>query len=183
MLRAPGRNADAVAEITIALLFAVNRYRRARRPRRAHRQGVRRRQDPVPALSRLAARGPDRGHRRARRGRTGGASGASRASACGCSSYDPYNPDATHTTISTRCSPECDVVSMHAVVTPETEGLMGAEQFAAMKQGAIYINSARARAARHRRARRRARSRATSAAPASTTSRARTCRPTIRCTR
>ena len=40
--------------------------------------------------------------------------------------------------------PECDVVSMHAVVTPETEGLMGAEQFARMKPGAIYVNSARA---------------------------------------
>ena len=32
MLRAPGRNADAVAEITVALLFAVNRGVVARRP-------------------------------------------------------------------------------------------------------------------------------------------------------
>jgi D-3-phosphoglycerate dehydrogenase len=39
---------------------------------------------------------------------------------------------------------ECDVVSMHAVVTPETEGLVGAAQFAAMKPGAIYLNTARA---------------------------------------
>jgi D-3-phosphoglycerate dehydrogenase len=39
---------------------------------------------------------------------------------------------------------ECDVVSVHAVVTPETEGIIGAEQFAAMKSGAIYLNSARA---------------------------------------
>ena len=39
---------------------------------------------------------------------------------------------------------ECDVVSVHAVVTPETEGLMGAAQFAAMKPGSMYINSARA---------------------------------------
>ena len=57
--------------------------------------------------------------------------------------YDPYNPDATHTDLDAML-PECDVVSMHAVVTPETEGLMGAEQFARMKQDAIYINSARA---------------------------------------
>ena len=33
---------------------------------------------------------------------------------------------------------------MHAAVTPETEGLIGATQFAAMKEGAIYVNSARA---------------------------------------
>ena len=69
--------------------------------------------------------------------------------------YDPYNPDATHTDLD-EMLPECDVVSMHAVVTPETEGLMGAEQFARMKDGAIYVNSARARAPRHRRAHRRA---------------------------
>src|SRR4029077_5109429 len=39
---------------------------------------------------------------------------------------------------------ECDVVSMHAVVTAETQHLMGEPQFAAMKAGAIYVNSARA---------------------------------------
>jgi D-3-phosphoglycerate dehydrogenase len=39
---------------------------------------------------------------------------------------------------------DCDVVSMHAIVTPETDGLMGAAQFAAMKPGAVYINTARA---------------------------------------
>ena len=88
-------------------------------------------------------------------------------------SFDPYNPDATHNTDLDAMLAECDVVSMHAVVTPETEGIMGAAQFAAMKPGAIYINSARD-AARHRRAGRRAAVRAISAAPASTTSRART---------
>jgi len=40
---------------------------------------------------------------------------------------------------------ECDVVSVHAVVTPETEGIVGAAQFAAMKDGAIYVNTARAK--------------------------------------
>ena len=35
---------------------------------------------------------------------------------------------------------------MHAAVTPETTGLIGAEQFATMKEGAIFVNSARAHA-------------------------------------
>jgi D-3-phosphoglycerate dehydrogenase len=33
---------------------------------------------------------------------------------------------------------------VHAMVTPETEGLMGSAQFAAMKPGSVYINTARA---------------------------------------
>jgi D-3-phosphoglycerate dehydrogenase len=33
---------------------------------------------------------------------------------------------------------------MHAAVTPESAGMRGAEQFAKMKEGAIYINTARA---------------------------------------
>lgn len=36
-----------------------------------------------------------------------------------------------------------DIVSIHARVTPETEGMMGAEQFARMKRGAYFINTAR----------------------------------------
>src|SRR5215472_2885867 len=59
-------------------------------------------------------------------------------------SYDPYNPEATHRDNLQSMLAECDVVSMHAVVTPETDGLMGAKEFAAMKPGAIYVNTARA---------------------------------------
>ena len=59
-------------------------------------------------------------------------------------SFDPYNPEATHNDNLDAMLAECDVVSVHAVVTPETENIMGAAQFAAMKPGAIYINSARA---------------------------------------
>ncbi len=59
-------------------------------------------------------------------------------------SYDPYNPDATYSTDLEEMLAQCDVVSNHAMVTPETERIMGAAQFAAMKPGAIYINSARA---------------------------------------
>ena len=37
-----------------------------------------------------------------------------------------------------------DIISMHAPVLESTSKMIGAEQFAAMKPGAIYINSARA---------------------------------------
>jgi phosphoglycerate dehydrogenase-like enzyme len=38
----------------------------------------------------------------------------------------------------------CDVISLHLPVTPETTGMMGAEHFSRIKDGAIFINSARA---------------------------------------
>ena len=38
---------------------------------------------------------------------------------------------------------QSDIVSLHARVTPQTTGMMGATQFAAMKQGAYFINTAR----------------------------------------
>jgi D-3-phosphoglycerate dehydrogenase len=56
--------------------------------------------------------------------------------------YDPYNPDATHALDDLLA--EADVVSMHAMVTPETTGMIGTDQFATMKQGAVFLNSARA---------------------------------------
>ena len=38
---------------------------------------------------------------------------------------------------------KADVVSMHVPETPETRDMMGAEQFAAMKPGAIFLNASR----------------------------------------
>ncbi len=81
VLRAPGRNADAVAEMAVGLLFAVNRGSRPGRPRRARGRDLPRRHHPLPALPGLAARGPDRRHRRATARSDGRRRGASPASA------------------------------------------------------------------------------------------------------
>jgi D-3-phosphoglycerate dehydrogenase len=143
VLRAPGRNANAVAELTIGLMFAVNRFL-------------------VPADHDVRAgqvyAGGKIPYQRYRAwelsGRTVGIVGLGavgratkwRFEGLGMRvlSFDPYNPDATHSDDLDGMLAECDVVSVHAVVTPETEGIIGAAQFAAMKPGAIYINSARA---------------------------------------
>ncbi|HEV7525687.1 MAG TPA: NAD(P)-dependent oxidoreductase [Acidimicrobiia bacterium] len=143
VLRAPGRNADAVAEITIALMFAVNRF-------------------IVPADHDVRAgevySGGKIPYQRYRAwelsGQTVGIVGLGavgraakwRFEGLGMRvlSFDPYNPQATHNDDLDAMLAECDVVSVHAVVTPETENIMGAAQFAAMKPGAVYINSARA---------------------------------------
>jgi D-3-phosphoglycerate dehydrogenase len=145
VLRAPGRNADAVAELTMALMLAVNRW-------------------VVPAdhdvRTEQVYAGGKIPYQRYRAwqlaGRTAGVVGlgaVGRAAAWRFAglgmrvlSYDPYNPDATHHTPAEldQMLGECDVVSMHAVVTPETERLIGAAQFTAMKDGAIYLNTARA---------------------------------------
>ena len=56
--------------------------------------------------------------------------------------YDPYAADANATLDEVLA--EADVISMHAAVTPETSGMIGAAQFAAMKDRVIYVNAARA---------------------------------------
>jgi D-3-phosphoglycerate dehydrogenase len=55
---------------------------------------------------------------------------------------DPYNDEATHSLDDLLA--EADVVSMHAPPMAETLGMIGPEQFDAMKDGAVYLNSARA---------------------------------------
>jgi phosphoglycerate dehydrogenase-like enzyme len=42
-----------------------------------------------------------------------------------------------------------DIVSLHAPVTPETLGMLGAAEFAAMRDGALFINTARGRLIDH----------------------------------
>lgn len=141
VLRAPGRNADAVAELAVTLLFAVNRH-------------VLPADDDV-RNGRVYAEGliPYQRYRAWQlAGQTIGIVGLGavgraakwRFEGLGMKviSYDPYNPEATHPLDDLLA--ESDVVSMHAPVSPETEGMIGAAQFAAMKEGALYLNTARA---------------------------------------
>ena len=55
---------------------------------------------------------------------------------------DPYQPDADSSLEEVLAT--ADVVSMHAPANAETAGMIGADQFASMRPGAIYVNTARA---------------------------------------
>jgi D-3-phosphoglycerate dehydrogenase / 2-oxoglutarate reductase len=141
VLRAPGRNADGVAELTIGLLLAVNRG--IVRADLDVRDGEIYRDGTIP-------------YQRFRAwqlaGRTAGLVGLGavgratrwRLEGLGMRviAHDPYADDAKHSLDDLLA--EADVVSMHAMVTPETQGMIGAVQFARMKDGAIFLNSARA---------------------------------------
>jgi len=141
VLRAPARNADAVAELAVALVFAATRgvvaadgdvrrgdvykdglipYQRFRAWQLAGRTA---------GLVGLGAVG------RALRWRLEGLGMQVLA-------YDPYADDATSSLEELLAG--SDVVSMHAPVNPETTGMIGADQFAAMRDGVVYINTARA---------------------------------------
>jgi D-3-phosphoglycerate dehydrogenase len=141
VLRAPGRNADAVAELTIGLLLAVNRG--IVRADRDVREGEIYRDGTIP-------------YQRFRAwqlaGRTAGLVGLGavgraarwRLEGLGMRviAHDPYADEAKYSFDDLLA--EADVISMHAMVTPETQGMIGAAQFARMKDGAIYLNTARA---------------------------------------
>jgi len=142
VLHTPGRNADGVAEITVALLFAVTRHL-------------------LPADRDVREvdvfRGGTLPYQRYRAwqvaGRTAGLIGLGavgratqwRLQGLGMQviSFDPYSDDATHDSLESLLA-DADVVSMHAAPTPETLGMMGPKQFGVMRQGAVYLNAARA---------------------------------------
>ena len=141
VVHTPGRNADAVAEMTIALLMALNRHiipaDRDARAREMFRE------------NKIAYQ-----HYRAWQvsGQTVGIVGLGavgraakwRFEGLGMTviAADPFSPDATHDLDDLLA--EADIVTMHAAVTPDTYGLMNASKFALMKPGAVFINSARA---------------------------------------
>src|SRR3954465_25514 len=141
VLHAPGRNADAVAELTVGLLFAAVRHIVAAdgdvRAGETYRDGT------IP-YQRF------RGWEVA--GRTAGIVGygalgralAWRLEGLGMRviAYDPYAAEATYALDDLLA--EADVVSMHAPVTPDTMQMIGEKQFAQMKPGTIYLNAARA---------------------------------------
>ena len=141
VLHTPGRNADAVAEMAVALLFAATRHLL---PADADvRSGQVFRDGTIP-------------YQRFRAdeiaGRTAGLVGLGavgralrwRLAGLGVSviAHDPYNDEAHHSL--DDLLNQADIVSLHAPVTDDTVGMIGAEQFAAMRDGVVFINTARA---------------------------------------
>jgi D-3-phosphoglycerate dehydrogenase / 2-oxoglutarate reductase len=141
VLYTPGRNADAVAEMTVALLFGVTRHLITAdadvRAGQAFRDGT----IPYQRFRAWEVAGQTVGLvglgavARALKWRLEGLGARVIA-------YDPYNEEATHNL--EELLAEADIVSLHAPVTDETAGMIGAEQFAAMRDGVVFLNTARA---------------------------------------
>ena len=142
VLFAPGRNADGVAEITVALLFAVTRH--ILQADADLRAGQVFKEETIPYQRFRAWQLAGQTVGIIGLGAVGRAA-AWRFAGLGMNvlSFDPFNPAATHTNLD-EMLPHCQVVSMHAAPNPNTLGMMGAEQFAAMPEGSVYLNSARA---------------------------------------
>jgi D-3-phosphoglycerate dehydrogenase len=142
VLRTPGRNADGVAELAVALMFAVTRHLLpGDRDVRADQVFV---DGSIPYQRYRAWQVAGRTVGLVGLGAVGRAA-RWRFEGLGMEvvSFDPYSAEATHDSLDAMLA-EADVVSMHAAPTPETIGMMGADQFAAMRDGAFYLNSARA---------------------------------------
>ena len=140
VLHTPGRNADAVAELTVALLFAVNR--RIIPADRDVRDGkvftetlpYQRYRSEILAGRTFGIVGFGAVGRAVRR----------RMEGLGLRviAHDPYVSEARHSLDELLAT--ADIVSMHAPPTAETAHMMGATEFAAMRRGAVYLNTARA---------------------------------------
>src|SRR5580704_1082803 len=142
VLRAPGRNADAVAELAVALLFAATRgvvpadrdvregeiYRGGKIPYQRYRAGEL--AGRTAGLVGLGAVG------RALRWRL-------RGLGMEVIAYDPYAAEPTYPLDEVLA--RSDVISIHAPVTEETTGMIGADAFAKMRDGVVYLNTARAK--------------------------------------
>lgn len=142
VLHAPGRNADGVAELAVALALAASRHVL---PADADlRAGAVFRDDTIPYQRYRAWQLAGRAVGIVGLGAVGRAA-AWRFEGLGMRviSYDPFNPEATHDSLDALLG-EADVVSMHAPPLPDTLGMIGPEQFAAMRRGAVFVNTARA---------------------------------------
>ena len=140
VLRAPGRNADAVAEIAVALLFAASRHVIPADDDVRH--------DPVFKDDTI----PYQRYRAWQiAGQTAGLVGLGavgralrwRLEGLGMKvvAYDPYADDAKESL--EQVLDQADVISLHAAVTPETTAMISTDQFAAMKDGVVFLNTAR----------------------------------------
>jgi D-3-phosphoglycerate dehydrogenase / 2-oxoglutarate reductase len=140
VLRAPGRNADAVAELAVALLLAASRH--VLPADHDMRNDTVFKDDTIPYQRYRAWQ---------LAGRTAGLVGLGavgralrwRLEGLGMQviAYDPYADDAKESL--EQVLDQADVISLHAAVTPETQGLIGADQFDAMKDGVVFLNTAR----------------------------------------
>jgi D-3-phosphoglycerate dehydrogenase len=140
VLRAPGRNADAVAEIAVALLFAASRH--VIPADEDIRNDTVFKDDTIPYQRYRAWQ---------LAGRTAGLVGLGavgralrwRLQGLGMQvlAYDPYADDAKESL--EQVLDQSDVISLHAAVTPETTEMIGTEQFGAMKDGVVFLNTAR----------------------------------------
>ena len=141
VLNTPGRNADAVAEMALALLFAVTRQVLTAdadvRGGEVFRDGT----IPYQRFRAWEVAGLTAGLvglgavARALRWRLQGLG-------LNVIAYDPYNDEATHSL--DELLAEADIVSLHAPVTNDTAEMIGTDQFAKMRDGAVFLNTARA---------------------------------------
>ena len=147
LVNTPGRNSSAVAEFTIAAILSETRLIRA--GHEALRQGIWRgdlyRFDKIDAeLSEMTVGLIGYGHIGTKVVRL------LKPFGCRILVCDPYVPisaedredDVEQVDLDTLLK-RSDVVSLHARVTEETKGFLAAAQFARMKPGAYFINTAR----------------------------------------
>jgi D-3-phosphoglycerate dehydrogenase len=141
VIRTPGRNADAVAELTIGLLLALARQilpaDRDVRELEVFRDGT---------LPYQRFRGWEVAGRRATIVGYGAVGRALdwrlRGLGMDVSTYDPYVDGAGRDL--EAALHDADVVSVHAAPTPETIGMFGPDQFSWMRPGSVFLNTARA---------------------------------------
>lgn len=141
VLNTPARNADAVAELTLALLLAVTRQLVTADA--DVRSGNMFRDGSIPYQR---FRGWEIAGRTAGLVGLGAVGRALRWRLTGLGvrvvAHDPYHDEAHHDL--DELLAESDIVSLHAPVTEDTVGMIGAAQFAAMRDGVVFLNTARA---------------------------------------
>ncbi|WP_301146156.1 NAD(P)-dependent oxidoreductase [Mycobacterium simiae] len=141
VLNTPARNADAVAELTLALLLAVTRQLVTADA--DVRSGNMFRDGSIPYQR---FRGWEIAGRTAGLVGLGAVGRALRWRLTGLGvrvvAHDPYHDEAHHDL--DELLAESDIVSLHAPVTEDTAGMIGAAQFAAMRDGVVFLNTARA---------------------------------------
>ena len=147
VVNTPGRNASAVAEFTIGAILAETRL--ITRGHEALRKGEWRgdlyRADLTgEELSEMTVGVIGYGHVGSKVVRI------LKAFGCKILVHDPYVQlsvddlkDGVEQASIERILAQSDVVTLHARVTEETKGFFGAQQFAAMKKGAFFVNTAR----------------------------------------